>query len=91
MNTVRVQKIGESSFEVTVDGGTTTRHVVTVSAADVSHHTRGRFTDEDLVYASFRFLLDREPNTSILRRFDLREIGRYFPEYEAEIAAYLEQ
>lgn len=34
---------------------------------------------------SFRFLLEREPNTSILSSFDLPVIGRYFPEYEREI------
>ena len=31
--------------------------------------------------ASFEFLLEREPPSSILGRFDLDIIGRYFPEY----------
>ena len=35
----------------------------------------------DLVRESFVFLLDREPPGSILPRFDLPVIGRYFPEY----------
>jgi hypothetical protein len=30
-------------------------------------------------------LLEREPKESILTRFDLSVIGRYFPEYEREI------
>lgn len=34
---------------------------------------------EELVTASFRFLLQREPRESILRRFDLAVIERYFP------------
>jgi hypothetical protein len=38
-----------------------------------------------LVEQSFRFLLDRESPQMILAAFDLLEIGRYFPEYEAEI------
>jgi hypothetical protein len=38
-----------------------------------------------LVDRSFRFLLAREPASSILRSFDLPVIGRYFPEYEAEV------
>lgn len=38
-----------------------------------------------LVEESFRFLLDRESPQMILAAFDLLEIGRYFPEYEAEI------
>jgi hypothetical protein len=41
------------------------------------------------VAASFRFLLDREPRQSILGRFDLAVISRYFPEYEATLPRYL--
>jgi hypothetical protein len=44
---------------------------------------------EDLVHASFRFLLDREPKESILREFDLAVIARYFPEYNSKIGEYL--
>jgi hypothetical protein len=38
-----------------------------------------------LVEASFDFLLEREPQESILREFDLIVIGRYFPDYEREM------
>ena len=34
---------------------------------------------------SFEFLLEREPATSILRRFSLHVIGDYFPDYGAEM------
>ena len=34
---------------------------------------------------AFEFLLDRESNTSILSRFDLFEISRYFPDFEQAI------
>jgi hypothetical protein len=34
---------------------------------------------------SFEFLSARESNRSILLRFDLAVIGRYFPEYETAI------
>jgi hypothetical protein len=47
--------------------------------------TAGQVSDEALILRSFEFLLERESNTSILREFDLRVIGRYFPEYENEI------
>ena len=40
---------------------------------------------ERLVEASFRFLLERESKESILRRFDLSVIRRYFPEFPEEI------
>ena len=45
--------------------------------------------DDDLVRASFLFLLEREPASSILRRFRLDVIERYFPEYRTEIGRYL--
>ena len=43
-----------------------------------------------VVRASFAFLLDREPPTSILTRFKLSLITRYFPEYPKEIHTYIE-
>lgn len=47
--------------------------------------TRGECSPEDFVKNSFEFLLEREPKESILRKFNLHEINRYFPEYEEEI------
>jgi len=44
-------------------------------------------TPEELVRKSFEFLLAREPKESILLRFNLRDVSRYFPEYEKEISA----
>ena len=38
--------------------------------------------------ASFLFLLDREPATSVLAEFSLDLIPRYFPEYRNEIRKY---
>ena len=44
------------------------------------------FRDIDrLVHETFAFLLDREPRSSILTRFDLPVVQRYFPEYPAEM------
>jgi hypothetical protein len=43
-----------------------------------------------IVRATVAFLLDREPPTSIMERFDCSVVSRYFPEYEAELPRYLE-
>ena len=51
--------------------------------------TQGCATPEQLVEASFAFLLEREPKESILRSFELPVIARYFPEYERRIGDYL--
>jgi len=73
---------------VTVQGTATTRHRVRVTKGDLDRLAAGR-SAEELLQASFQFLLEREPNTSILGSFDLPLIGRYFPEYEKEIPARL--
>ena len=71
---------------VTVGGpGAPTRHDVTVRAADLARLAPGAAGPEELVRRSFAFLLEREPKTSILARFDLTVIGRYFPDWERSI------
>lgn len=62
-----------------------TRHDVSVSQADLARLAPGHYDPEELVRASFEFLLAREPRESILRSFELPVIERYFPGYEQEI------
>lgn len=64
---------------VTVTAQTQTTHVVRVSRAEQERYGDGDV--KGLVRRSFEFLLEREPNTAILREFDLATIERYFPEY----------
>ena len=45
----------------------------------------GKVEPPDLVRRSFEFLLEHERKESILRQFDLSDIGRYFPHFEQEI------
>lgn len=46
-------------------------------------------TPEELLVASFRFLLEREPRESIMRSFELPIISRFFADYETEVARRL--
>ncbi len=86
---VRAELKGDAwSCEVTVDqGGEQTQYEVTLTGADLERWGRGSAPKdvEDLVARSFEFLLRREPASSILRRFDLAVIQRYFPEYDREL------
>ena len=66
-----------------------THHVVSVSAADLADFALPGTTPEQLVAASFEFLLDREPRQSILHRFDLPVIADYFADYPTEIGRRL--
>jgi len=87
---ITVNPIDSSTFEVVVEGVTTTTHKVTVDPSYYEKLTGRRVPPEVLVEKSFQFLLERESNTSILRSFDLPVIGRYFPEYEKVIKGMME-
>jgi hypothetical protein len=77
-------------FEVVVrEGKGETRHHVTMSQETCGRLTAGEHTPERCLEAAFRFLLDREPKESILSRFDVTVISRYFPEFEQELPRYL--
>ena len=74
-------------YDVTVtDTRGATHHEVQVWPSDVERYAPGA-TPEELLEASFVFLLEREPKEAILSRFELPVIERYFPEYLAQIAA----
>jgi hypothetical protein len=86
---IRIEKHGEGEWSVTVEGGATTTHHVRVSPSDLIRFGGAGVSAEALLEASFRFLLERESNTSILPSFHLPLIARYFPEYEKELPRYL--
>lgn len=85
MAEIQVVSLQNNRYEVTVIDRTTTTHHVTVNAAYADALTQGACSHADLVQQSFAFLLAREPNTSILRSFDLSVIAQYFPDYEQHI------
>jgi hypothetical protein len=87
---ITVNTIDSTNFEVIVEGNTATTHRVTVTHSYYQKLTNNRVTPEMLVETSFKFLLERESNTSILSRFDLPIIERYFPEYEETIKDMLD-
>ena len=80
-----VNPFPNASFLVKVESDKTTEHKVGLEESYYQKLTEGKVAPEKLIKKSFEFLLAREPNTSILRSFDLPMIGQYFPEYEKEI------
>jgi hypothetical protein len=73
-------------FHVTVrEGGSSTSHDVTVSSEDFERLGSSHGSPEDFVHACFAFLLEREAKESILAEFDVKVIGRYFPDFESRI------
>ena len=67
--------------------GQRSHHTVSVSVEDLRRWGRGHDAAavEDLVRRSFEFLLQRGPPSSILNRFELSVIQRYFPEYDQQL------
>lgn len=76
---IEISAAAPHRYEVTVRGSELGRFDVSVPQSlpdDV-----GAPEEAALVRESFRFLLEREPASSILPEFSLDVIGRYFPEY----------
>jgi hypothetical protein len=90
---IEVRRTGEGDpleFQVVVrEGKGETHHRVTMGSETCDRLTAGKHTPEACLEAAFRFLLDREPKESILSRFDVTVISRYFPEFERELPRYL--
>jgi hypothetical protein len=86
MAKIAINRLGPREFQVEVsEGGRRTTHRVAVpeSLGEVELPADDL---EPVVRESFRFLLEREPASSILSRFSLSDITRYFPEYPSELA-----
>jgi hypothetical protein len=85
--TIACQPAGDGwQCHVTVGpAGDRSEHEVSLSRATLESLAPDADGPDELLEASFRFLLAREPREAILRTFALTEIARYFPEYESEI------
>jgi hypothetical protein len=89
MANIHVQRTGADGqivFDVRVsESESESRHEVTLSEEDYRRLGEGYGSPDDFVRACFEFLLEREPKESILSRFDVSVISRYFPEFEETI------
>ena len=84
-SSISIEKRNDNDFEVTVADSVTTTHTVTVTDQSLTDLTDNNVTKTQLLEFSFNFLLDREPNTSILSSFDINVISRYFSDYRDEV------
>jgi len=90
MARIEVTRMSDEEFRVKVDDGAgVSVHEVSASADDVQRYGGGAAA-EQLIEASFHFLLSREPKESILKRFELPVIEHYFPEYPRKIRGRLD-
>lgn len=76
---------GGDDYDVRIEGRT--RHTVTAPATALQRVQRAGESAESAIERVMRFLLQREPPESILSRFSLDDVARYFPEFWSEMAA----
>ena len=82
---ILIKELSNNKFEVTVNKKPITKHTVLLTDEYYDILTKKKISKQNLLEYSFLFLLNREPNTSILSFFELSIISKYFPDYENEI------
>ena len=87
--TIIINKIDDDTFSVSISSVQNTQHTVKLTDKQVELYKLGNVNKEEVVEFAFGFLLEREPNTSILPTFPIELIGNYFPEFEGKLQQYL--
>ena len=90
-SSISIEKRDDNVFEVTVADSVTTTHTVTVTDQSLTDLTDNNTAKTQLLEFSVNFLLDREPNTSILSSFDINVISRYFSDYGDEVRRWCDE
>ena len=79
---INIKELSPNVFDVTIYTNTETNHQVTISDNFITEYQIKNLTKKEIIKKSFLFLLERESNTSILRKFNIEVIANYFPEYK---------
>ena len=79
--TILIKELSDEEFQVTVKAKKITSHNVILTDDVHQNLTNGKVSKKELIEFSFKFLLEREPSTSILSSFELSVISTYFSEY----------
>ena len=86
---ILIKKNDKNTFAVSIESSINSNHIVTLNDDIHNEMTKGFKSKEELILFSFKFLLERENNTSILSNFNLEIIQNYFPEYKNEIQNWI--
>lgn len=82
---ISIKKLSDDVSEVTVADSITTAHEVTVIDESLTDLADNNVSKTQLLEFSFKFLLQREANTSTLSSFDINVITKYLPDYRDEV------
>ena len=86
---ILIKKNDNNTFTVSIESSVNSNHIVTLNDDIHFKMTDGIKSKEELILFSFKFLLERENNISILSNFNLENIQNYFPEYKNEIQNWI--
>ncbi len=86
---ILIKNNDNNTFSVFIESSVNSNHIVTLNDDIHFEMTKGIKSKEELILFSFKFLLERENNTSILSNFNLETIQNYFPEYKNEIQNWI--
>ena len=78
---LKITEIEKDKFLVEVSDNVKSSHNVVISDKVYQELTNSMISKYELLEKSFAFLLDREPNTSILTNFEIQIISHYFSDY----------
>ena len=82
---ILIKRNDNNTFNVSIKSSIYSNHIITLNDEIYLKMTKGVKSKEELIFFSFKFLLEREKNTLILSKFNLETIQNYFPEYKNEI------
>ena len=78
---IKITEIEKDKFLVEVSDNVKSSHNVVITDKAYQELTNSMISKYELLEKSFAFLLDREPNTSILTNFEIQIISHYFSDY----------
>ena len=78
---IKIVNLSGSEFLVTVTADHITTHQVTLDEDFLNNVNTKNLSKEQIIHKSFLFLLSKEPNTSILKNFNIEVIASYFPDF----------
>ena len=90
MASIKITEIEKDKFLVEVSDNVKSSHNVVISDKVYQELTNSMISKYELLEKSFAFLLDREPNTSILTNFEIQIISHYFSDYANCVRSWCE-
>lgn len=76
-----IKQISSEIFEVTINASTQTVHEVIIKDTFINRIQPIDLSKKQILYKSIEFLLSKEPNSAILKKFNIEIIPTYFPEF----------